>query len=214
MAGKPFKPPKDERGPHMRVYCDLFDSNAYCCLSANDQRAYMSLLRQKGSTNNGDLSLPFSMAQKRGIKSKTTLAACLRALCAVGLIAVTRKGGHDAKSGEGLPTLYRLTDHPVLERPSKNLEACKATNDWRAVTTLAAGRHAIRMAEAAAALAAAEKKTKTPVQKLDGGSPESGRVTPKSSPENGQASPTPVQKLDRATPKKKAANPMPARVAA
>lgn len=48
---------KDPRGMHIRFYHEVFNSNAWRCLSATDQQAYMALVQQLRSTNNGDLSL-------------------------------------------------------------------------------------------------------------------------------------------------------------
>jgi hypothetical protein len=143
------RPKGDPRGGHVRLYWDLIDSNAWRCLNAADQRAYVALLRNKRSTNNGDLSLAASVARNHGIRSQTTLAKCLRALVAVGLVAVTRKGGCKP-GGQRLPTLYRVTDEPCYEVPAKFVQASKATNEWKAVRTLAQGRAMIRQAEAEA----------------------------------------------------------------
>lgn len=140
---------KDPRGGHVRLYWELMDSNAWRCLSATDQRCYVALLRNLRSTNNGDLSLAFSTARTHGIKSQTTLAKGMRALGAVGLIAVTRRGGCKP-GGQRLPTLYRITDQPCYEVPSKHISASKATNEWKEVKTLAQGRAMIRAAEALA----------------------------------------------------------------
>lgn len=148
---------KDPRGGHIRLYWDIVDSNAWRCLSATDQRAYIALQRQLKSFNNGDLSLPLSYARNHGIKSSATLAKSLRALCAVGLIAVTRRGGC-SKGGQRLPTLYRFTDHQAYEVPAKHLDAHRPSNEWSNVKTLAQGRHLIREAEAKAFEKEAERK--------------------------------------------------------
>ena len=84
---------KDPRGHSLRVYSDVYDSAAFAALSPHDVLAYLALLRELKGYNNGDLSLPLSRAKKCGIGHHLTLARSLRALCAVGLIAVTRKGG-------------------------------------------------------------------------------------------------------------------------
>ena len=131
------------------MYWDLIDSNAWRCLSATDQRAYFALQRQLRSTNNGDLSLPLSVARQHGIASPATLAKSLRALLAVGLLAVTRKGGC-ARGGQRLPTLYRFTDREAYANPMKHIESAKPTNEWKSVSTLGRGRDAIRHAEAEA----------------------------------------------------------------
>lgn len=149
-------PPKDVRGGHVRLYWEVLDSNAWRCLSASDQLAYVALLRHLRSLNNGDLSLPLSVAKNNGIKSPATLAKSLRALVAVGLVAVTRRGGC-TRGGQRLPNLYRLTDHEAYANPAKYIEASKATNEWKLITTLAAGRAAIRNAEATAKQEATKK---------------------------------------------------------
>jgi hypothetical protein len=192
-----YKAPTDPRGGHVRLYWDIYDSNAWKCLGSSDQIAYMALLRQKGSTNNGDISLPITLAARCGISSRTTLAKSLRALCAVGLIAVTREGG-STKGGQRLPTLYRFTDHEVFAHPVKHIDATKATNEWKDIKTLGLGREAIRVAEANAAAKALKEKTKTHVHFLDVTSPKNGLVEPKTSPKNGLWSAGPVQKMDMA----------------
>lgn len=149
--------PSDPRGAHARLYWEILDSNAYRCLSATDQRAYMALQRQLRSTNNGDLSLPLSVARHSGITSPATLAKSLRALVAVGLLTVTRKGGCN-RGGQRLPTLYRFTDHEAYPNPMKNIEGFKATNEWKSVKTLPMGAALIRKAE--------DDAKKTQLQKL------------------------------------------------
>ncbi len=141
----------------MRLYWEILDSSAWRCLSATDQRAYIALARALRSTNNGDLSLTLSDARAHGITSPATLAKSLRALVAVGLIAVTRKGGC-ARGGHRLPTLYRLTDRDCYEVPAKQIEASRPTNDWREVKTLERGLAKILQAEAEATEKAARKK--------------------------------------------------------
>lgn len=181
-------PWRDERGGHLRLYWEVLDSNAWRCLSATDQRAYIALKRSLRSTNNGDLSLALADAMPIGIASKTTLAKSLRALVAVGLVAVTRKGGC-AKGGQRLPTLYRLTDQQAYENPKKCIEASKVTNDWKSIKTLGQGREAIRQAEDAAKALA--KKLKNQVQKLTRTGPEIDRVGRLTGSKNGPCPPLP-----------------------
>lgn len=151
------KQPADPRGGHIRLYWDTMDSNAWRSLTATDQRAYLALQRQLRSTNNGDLSLPLSTGRHSGITSPATLAKSLRALVAVGLLAVTRKGGCKA-GGQRLPTLYRFTDREAYANPMKNIEAYKATNEWKTVKSLAMGEALVRKAE--------DDAKKTQLQKL------------------------------------------------
>ncbi len=143
--GQPFK---DPRGHSLRIYSDVFDSAAFAALSPHDVLTYLALLRELKGYNNGDLSLPLTRAKKCGIKHHMTLARSLRALCAVGLIAVTRKGGC-TKGGQRLPNLYRLTDRECYDIPAKHLEATKETNEWKRVATAQQGKDLIAAAESA-----------------------------------------------------------------
>ena len=138
--------PPDPRGGHVRLYNALIDSPAWNALSATDQRAYVALRRALGKTNNGDLSLPLSRARHYRITSPATLAKALRGLVAVGLIAVTRRGGC-TRGGQRLPTLYRFTDEAVFEMRPKLIDACKATDDWKLIDSIAHGKALIKKAE-------------------------------------------------------------------
>lgn len=143
------KPQRDPRGHSLRVYADVYDSPAFAALSPHDVLAYLALLRAHKGYNNGDLSLPLSRAKLCGISHPKTLARSLRALCAVGLVALARKGGCN-KGGQRLPSLYRLTDRECYEIPAKHLEAMPATNDWKRVSSVQKGKELIAAAEAAA----------------------------------------------------------------
>lgn len=142
------KPFRDPRGHSLRIYSDVFDSPAFGALSPHDVLAYLALLRELKGYNNGDLSLPLTRAKKCGIGHHMTLARSLRALCAVGLIAVTRKGGC-TRGGQRLPNLYRLTDRECYEIPAKHLEAMKETHEWKRITTVQQGKDLIAAAESA-----------------------------------------------------------------
>lgn len=187
------KTPADPRGGHVRLYWDVLDSNAWRCLSATDQRAYVAICRQLRSTNNGDLSLPLSEARIHGITSPATLAKSLRALVAVGLIAVTRKGGC-SRGGQRLPTLYRLTDREVFEVPAKHIEACRPTSEWRAVKTLAQGRAMIRQANGAASEKTASTE-KSQLQFLAATTSKIEAVEAVTTSKNEVWAPAPVQKM-------------------
>lgn len=137
---------RDPRGHSIRIYSDLYDSPAFAALSPHDVMAYLALLRELKQYNNGDLSLPLSRAKKCGIKHHVTLARSLRALCAVGLVAITRKGG-SSKDGQRLPSLYRVTDRECFDIPAKHLTQMPATNEWKRVTSAAEGERLIADAE-------------------------------------------------------------------
>lgn len=142
------KPHRDPRGHSLRIYSDIYDSAAFASLSPHDVLAYLALLRELKGYNNGDLSLPLSRSKKCGISHPKTLARSLRALCAVGLVAITRKGGC-TKGGQRLPNLYRMTDRECFAIPAKHLEAIKESNEWKRVTNVQHGQSLIALAEAA-----------------------------------------------------------------
>ena len=189
------KPPPDPRGGHVRLYWPLIDSPAWNALSATDQRAYVALRRSLGKTNNGDLCLPLSWSKHYRINSPATLAKALRSLVAVGLIAVTRRGGC-TRGGQRLPTLYRFTDEQVYEMAPKLIDACKATNDWKAITSIAHGRALIKQAEAAAREAAEKKRL---LQELNATSTNGEAVRPKTDTEIEAWIPRPVRKVKQAS---------------
>jgi hypothetical protein len=137
---------RDPRGHSLRIYSDIYDSAAFASLSPHDVLAYLALLRELKGYNNGDLSLPLSRSKKCGISHPKTLARSLRALCAVGLVAVTRKGGC-TRGGQRLPNLYRMTDRECYAIPAKHLEAIKETNEWRRTTSVQHGNSLIQSAE-------------------------------------------------------------------
>jgi hypothetical protein len=151
------KPQTDPRGHSVRVYDDIYDSPAFRALSPHDVLAYLALLRELKGYNNGDLSLPLTRSRKCGISHPKTLARSLRALCAVGLVAVSRRGGCN-KGGERLPNLYRVTDRDCYSNPAKFLEAMPASNEWKWVTSIEHAHRLIQEAEAVAITAYHEKK--------------------------------------------------------
>ena len=144
-----LKTQRDPRGHSLRIYSDVFDSPAFSALSPHDVLAYLALLRELKGYNNGDLSLPLTRAKKCGINHHLTLARSLRSLCAVGLVAVTRKGGC-TKGGQRLPNLYRMTDRECYAIPAKFLDAKKETNEWKKVSSVQQGQDLISAAEATA----------------------------------------------------------------
>jgi predicted transcriptional regulator len=139
-------PYRDPRGHSIRIYHDIYNSHAFNALAPHDVLAYLALLRELKKVNNGDLSLPLTRAKKCGIKHHVTLARSLRALCAVGLIALTRKGGCD-RGGRRLVSLYRVTDIECYEMPGKNIEAQKATCDYKKVQSIEQGQGLIKKYE-------------------------------------------------------------------
>lgn len=142
------KPRTDPRGHSLRIYDEIYDSAAFASLSPHDVLAYLALLRELKQHNNGDLSLPLTRAKKCGISHSKTLARSLRALCAVGLLAVTRDGGCTL-GGQRLAKLYRVTDRDCYDIPKKFIEGKSASNEWKRVTSVQQGIDLIEAAERA-----------------------------------------------------------------
>lgn len=149
---------KDPRGHHIRLYSEVFDSPAFKSLSPVDVMAYLALLRDLKATNNGDLSLTLAKAKERGINHHMTLARSLRALCAVGLICLTRKGGSQ-RGGQRLPSLYAVCDQDVYAMPQKHVEGRRADDAWRKVASVEDGHALIAAAEAAVKKTSPKLKT-------------------------------------------------------
>ncbi len=152
------RPNTDPRGHSLRIYSEIYDSAAFACLSPYDVLAYLALLRELKQYNNGDLSLPLSRARTCGISHPKTLARSLRALCAVGLVAIARRGGC-TRGGQRLPNLYRVTDRDCYEIPKLHLEALSATNEWKRVTTVEQGQQLILAADDAVKKEASKLKS-------------------------------------------------------
>ncbi len=152
------RPTTDPRGHSLRIYKDVYASPAFKALSPHDVMVYLALLAELKQYNNGDLSLPLTRAKTCGINHHITLARSLRALCAVGLVELARKGGA-TKGGQRLPSLYRLTDRDCYEIPKLHLEAKAASNAWKKITSIEHGHELIQAAENAVKKDAAKLKS-------------------------------------------------------
>ena len=175
---------QDPRGGHVRIYWSLLDSPAWSALSFSQQALYLVCRRLLTSNSNGNLAFTKSGLGAKGFSSSATLAAGLRALLAVGLIAVTRQGGQ-VRRGQTVPTLYRFTDEPCHQWAKLDIPMSKATCDWQAFATVEAASAAIKTAEQKAradyVVAKADQEKRTPrkkssVQKLKRNGSESGLV--------------------------------------
>ena len=175
---------QDPRGGHVRIYWSLLDSPAWSALSFSQQALYLVCRRLLTSNSNGNLAFTKSGLGAKGFSSSATLAAGLRALLAVGFIAVTRQGGQ-VRRGQAIPTLWRFTDEPSHQWLKLDIPMSKPTCDWQAFATVEAASTAIKNAEKKArdeyAVAKAEREKRTPrkkssVQKLKRNDSDSGLV--------------------------------------
>lgn len=181
MALKKFK---DARGQHLRIYMSLLDSSAWQALNFSQQALFVACRRKLNSNNNGNLSFTLNGLKEWGFASSATLASGLRALQAVGFIAVSREGGK-VNRGQAIARLYRFTDEDAHEWRNLGIPMTKATNNWRRFESLEAARKAIVTADAKARTDYATAKTErekrrarknSPIQKLNRASSNSEAV--------------------------------------
>lgn len=97
---------------------------------------------QYAGKNNGDLSMPWSVALTFGVRSKEHLVDSLRMLLERGLILKTRQGG---KRPLG-PTLYALTWLPIDDLGNKiDMGPTRdASNDWETWSSAPPGDQTLR----------------------------------------------------------------------
>jgi len=150
----------DPRGGHLRIYWNVLDAPAWAALSYSQQALFIAMRRRLTANSNGNIAATVAGLREQGFAiSSSTLASGLRALAAVGLIAVAREGGKVGR-GQAIPTLYRFTDYDMHEWPKLHIAARKATNEWSAIGSIEAAKRAINDAEKAATEAAAKASEK------------------------------------------------------
>ncbi len=142
---------------HIRINLTILESPAFIALDWTARALFLDLRNRMRSSNNGNISAALSELRHRGWTSSTTLAKALRQLEAVGLLRKTRQTvGVDR--GSKVCNLYRFTDVEVFERSKLGIDACKATDDYKAFKTLADAHRAVSQSSA--------PKKKTALQKL------------------------------------------------
>jgi hypothetical protein len=156
---------RDPRGPHLRIYWSIVDSSAWFALNFSQRALYIACRRKLTSNFNGNLAFTLAGLAEQGFAvSSSTLASGLRALQAVGLIAVTREGGK-VNRGQAIPTLYRFTDEECHEWVKLHIPMTRASNEWQKFATVEAATEAIKAADAQArashATAKAERAKRT-----------------------------------------------------
>lgn len=148
---------------HIRINLSLLESPAFIALDWTARALFLDLRNRLRSSNNGNISAAMSELKHRGWKSSTTLAKALRQLEAVGLLRKTRHTV-GVEHGSKVCNLYRFTDIEVFERPKLGIEACKATDDFKAFKSLSEARRAV--AEASTPKTNPALKEKRALQKL------------------------------------------------
>lgn len=164
-----------DRGPgiteaHVRITLALLNSPAFIALDYSAKALFLDMRSRLRSTNNGNLNASFAELVHRGWNSPTTLAKALRQLEAVGLLRKTRQT-IGVERGSKVCNLYRFTDVDVYAMPKLEIEATRASHEWKSFTTL-------RDAEAAVRAASEPTKkqlvrNKTSLQKVERDAPDS-----------------------------------------
>jgi hypothetical protein len=92
-----------ESGGYLALPHNVMASESWCAAPARAIKLLCDLGYAYRGKNNGDLSAAWAIMQKRGWKSRDTLARAIRELLELGLIEKTRQGGlHEC-------SLYALT---------------------------------------------------------------------------------------------------------
>ena len=116
------------RGRFAMIPQDVWLSEACLTLPYYARVVLIAIAFQYAGRNNGDLSMPWSVAVRFGIRSKEHLVDALRLLLERGLIVKTRQGGRRPLG----PTLYAVTWLPIDDLGTKiNMGPTRqASNDW------------------------------------------------------------------------------------
>lgn len=118
---------RKESGLYFGLPHAVMDSHNYLQLSAHAVKLLNDLGRQYRGYNNGDLCATWSMMEKRGWKSRSTLFKALKDLLYYGLIIKSKQGGKHA------PSLYAVTWKPIDDCKGKLdiKETIIPTGDWK-----------------------------------------------------------------------------------
>ena len=122
-----------KKGQFMQLPYAVLDSPSYIGASSSSKQLLIDIFRQFNGRNNGDLSASFTLMQKRGWKSKSTLARALEGLLKAELIITTREGWFQGKHSSRC-ALYAVTWLGINECNGKDLEVKPNPRPRRAFT--------------------------------------------------------------------------------
>ena len=133
MAGNKFKGSKYTES-FTGIVHSVFESPVFTALSPHVCKLLLELAGQYRGSNNGNLTVAWSVVSKRGWRSRSTLWRCKAELIKAGFVYVTRKG-HMPSTCE----LLALTWFPLDVSPKFDPEAlaCFKAKAYRASTPLA-----------------------------------------------------------------------------
>lgn len=100
---------RKERGSFLALPHNLIGGEEWAGLSALAVKLLIDLSRQYNGKNNGDLTIAWSVMERRGWVSKQSLYRARDELLEKGFIILTRRGGRNS------PNLYAITWQPIDE---------------------------------------------------------------------------------------------------
>lgn len=116
-----------ESGSFLALPHDCLNHENFFKLSPHSVKLLVDLATQYKGSNNGDLCLTWSMMEKRGWRSQSTLDKSRRELLHFGWIELTRQGGRNQ------PSLYAITWQSIDECKGKLdvTETRVASGKWK-----------------------------------------------------------------------------------
>ncbi|MES9933558.1 MAG: hypothetical protein ABW162_12165 [Candidatus Sedimenticola sp. PURPLELP] len=121
-----------ESGPFVPLPCSILDHDNFISLTPKATKLLLDMASQLrfakgGPSNNGDISITWSIMKNRGWKSKETLKNAINELEDYGFIKLTRQGGRNRCS------LYAMTWWAINECNGKLdiKETRIPSNEWK-----------------------------------------------------------------------------------
>jgi hypothetical protein len=118
-------------GQFMQLPYAMLDSPDYLALPRSAKQLLVDIFRQFNGKNNGGLSASFKLMQRRGWKSKSTLARALEKLLTSNMLIKTREGWFQGENSSRC-ALYAVPWLGIDECKGKNLDVKPNTRPRRA----------------------------------------------------------------------------------
>jgi|GEM_PF-322558 len=107
----------------------VIKTHDYQLLNGNSVKLLLELASQYRGSNNGDLTVAYSLLRERGFNSKDTITRAMRELIKSGLVIKTREGVFTNPGGRC--ALYALAWQPIDECKDKGLDVAPTTTPPR-----------------------------------------------------------------------------------
>lgn len=120
---------RSDAGQYFVIPHHIMDYPDWQRLTPNAIRLLLELLKQYNGRNNGDFTAAWTIMQKRGFHSQTTLNDALKCLMDLQYIIRTREGRF-CNPGKRC-ALYAVTWLPIHDCPGKDLEISATSEPYR-----------------------------------------------------------------------------------